>query len=60
MRESVAEISFSAPHENIQISISLGLASPTPGTTFEPESLIAAADEKLYQAKESGRNRICF
>lgn len=60
MRESVAGICFSAPHENTQISISLGLTSISPGSTFEPESLIAAADEKLYQAKESGRNRICF
>ena len=60
MRECVAKICFSAPHENTQISISLGLTSPSPGSTFEPESLIAAADEKLYQAKESGRNRTCF
>jgi diguanylate cyclase (GGDEF)-like protein len=41
-----------------RITISLGVATfPLDGTS--PELLIKAADSALYQAKKSGRNRVC-
>jgi len=29
------------------------------GSEEDPEALYGRADEKLYQAKDSGRNRVC-
>jgi diguanylate cyclase (GGDEF)-like protein len=45
---------------NIQITISLGIATAKDGDEESVESLIKRADTKLYEAKDSGRNRICF
>lgn len=39
------------------ITISVGLATSDADST--PESLIAAADARLYRAKKEGRNRVC-
>lgn len=48
------------PHQkskvNEYVSISLGVATTIPPRDGEPESLIAAADQALYKAKEEGRN----
>lgn len=41
------------------VSISLGIATQIPNTGASPQSLLAAADEQLYQAKRAGRDRAC-
>ncbi len=41
----------------LSVTISIGAAEALPGDT--PESLVARADEKLYQAKRSGKNKVC-
>jgi diguanylate cyclase (GGDEF)-like protein len=40
------------------VTISVGLAVMTPGKENIPQELIAASDEALYAAKDTGRNRI--
>ena len=40
------------------VTISLGVASMTPGESFAKETLLAAADGALYAAKRAGRNRV--
>jgi diguanylate cyclase (GGDEF)-like protein len=41
----------------LSVTISIGAAEARPGET--PESLVARADERLYQAKRLGKNTVC-
>lgn len=41
------------------VTVSVGYACVTPGVESSPTELLRLADEKLYQAKEAGRNRVC-
>lgn len=42
----------------LHVTASIGAACYTPGSSLE--QLIEAADRKLYDAKESGRNKVCW
>ncbi|MDP2810303.1 MAG: diguanylate cyclase, partial [Rhodocyclaceae bacterium] len=57
IRQAVAEASFPHAGETVRVTLSAGIAMHQAGETND--LLIARADEKLYQAKESGRNRVC-
>jgi diguanylate cyclase (GGDEF)-like protein len=41
------------------VTVSVGLACVIPTLEMAPEAVLMKADEMLYQAKESGRNRVC-
>jgi len=58
IRKSVESLAVEAEDGEgpLKVSISMGVAA-FPGDSGEPEGLIGAADEALYAAKESGRNR---
>ena len=58
IRRRVAEAQFIFQGERISCTISCGVAVLGPGDKDGP-SLIKAADEKLYVAKNGGRNRVC-
>ena len=45
--------------KKIPITISVGVSSMVPTGDMERDSLIGNADNALYQAKKSGRNRVC-
>ncbi len=40
------------------VTVSVGVAATTGETTLTPNELIDLADEKLFQAKHQGRNRV--
>ncbi len=41
-----------------EVTVSVGLAC-YPDDSVEPDELLACADKRLYEAKRSGRNRVC-
>jgi diguanylate cyclase (GGDEF)-like protein len=43
----------------VDVTISCGVSSSVPGLRFDYESVFAEADGALYEAKRSGRNRVC-
>jgi len=59
IRARVASFRFSFEGTHFPVTVSLGVAERSPGLEEEAERLYERADEKLYQAKASGRNRVC-
>jgi diguanylate cyclase (GGDEF)-like protein len=49
---------FQYEGKSFQVTISLGIATTTGSENLTPRELIARADDKLYQAKHQGRNRV--
>jgi two-component system cell cycle response regulator len=58
LRRSVEEATFRFEGTVIPVTISLGVAEWDPGIE-DPAEMIKRADEKLYEAKRSGRNQVC-
>ncbi len=58
LHETIAGLQL--PHEHSatadRITVSIGVATTTPNTDLDPETLVQSADEMLYSAKEAGRN----
>ena len=58
IRQTVCQQPFSADGSQLQVSISIGVASHENEQEATPEILLKKADQALYQAKASGRNRV--
>jgi two-component system cell cycle response regulator len=58
LRQKVAEHSFVFQADSIRVTISLGVALMQENDR-QANDLIKRADERLYAAKNSGRNRVC-
>ncbi|MCA9213207.1 MAG: GGDEF domain-containing protein [Planctomycetales bacterium] len=60
----INEVIQSRPFETnvgpVAVTVSLGLAWTDGSEPMEPQDLIARSDEKLYEAKRGGRNRIVW
>jgi diguanylate cyclase (GGDEF)-like protein len=57
LRNRVEQHSFVVEDEQIKVTVSIGAAELKPG--MDLKGFYKAADDMLYQAKRSGRNRVC-
>ncbi|MCA1794475.1 MAG: GGDEF domain-containing protein [Desulfotignum sp.] len=57
-RKKIADAVLEYNNQNIRTTISLGIASCTPGSDMNRDRLITLADNALYAAKDAGRNRV--
>jgi diguanylate cyclase (GGDEF)-like protein len=58
IRKLVAEHPFQYADKPYKLTVSLGVAANTGTDVLSSADLIGRADEKLYQAKHDGRNRV--
>ncbi|QKQ74747.1 EAL domain-containing protein [Nostoc sp. TCL240-02] len=58
IQTNISALKMPHPHSQVSkfITLSLGVATITPHSQLSPATLIAAADQGLYQAKAQGRN----
>jgi diguanylate cyclase (GGDEF)-like protein len=57
LRKMIEEHDFRFEDQHLHITVSVGVAAFDPDMV-RPTDLVAAADEKLYEAKRAGRNRV--
>lgn len=60
LREAFAAIKFTASGEQFSCTLSAGISDNQRFPNAAPDELIDRADKALYQAKNSGRNRVCI
>ena len=58
LRKVLGQTDMSMSDGSLRITASFGVTAATPGDNCTPEALIRTADEALYVAKKSGRNRV--
>jgi two-component system, cell cycle response regulator len=59
LRVAIEKQPFRYEDKVYNVTISVGIATTAGDETLTPTDLLRQADEKLYQAKGSGRNRVC-
>jgi diguanylate cyclase (GGDEF)-like protein len=58
IRSQVEKHLFQFEGKRYVVTVSIGLATTSGGETLTPNELIRQADEKMFQAKNQGRNRV--
>lgn len=59
IRENIAGSYLEYRGKTIKITVSIGIASMVPDLIVDREKLVWMADQALYLAKRTGRNRVC-
>jgi diguanylate cyclase (GGDEF)-like protein len=60
LRNSMKKHEFVLPSARIHLTISIGIACCTKFDKLDARQMILRADNALYRAKRSGRDRVCF
>jgi diguanylate cyclase (GGDEF)-like protein len=60
LRSNFMSHEFSLPSCKVHITISIGITSCTTFDCLDAQNIIRRADDALYRAKRSGKNRVCF
>jgi two-component system, cell cycle response regulator len=58
LRKQLAQAEMSVNDCSVRVTASFGVTTAVPGESWSEETLIRRADEALYVAKKSGRNRV--
>lgn len=58
LRQTVEEYAFTIRRQRIAMTVSIGVSN-LPVDSLDLEMLLQKADQALYQAKKTGRNRVC-
>ncbi|MDD5476899.1 MAG: GGDEF domain-containing protein [Candidatus Omnitrophica bacterium] len=59
IRQAIAAAAIKVYDEELKVTVSIGV-STFPDNTLNMQDLIEMADQALYLAKETGKNRVCF
>ena len=57
LRATIENFDWALRYPGLKVTMSFGLATLSGEASYE--RLLALADKRLYEAKESGRNRVC-
>lgn len=60
LRTAVEQASFEFQDRRLPVTISVGVAALPEAQAASPQELVAHADSSLYEAKKTGRNRVCI
>ncbi len=57
MRRAAESYDWAGLHPDLRVTLSVGVAQLRPEDT--PDSLLRVADDRMYEAKKAGKNRVC-
>jgi len=58
IRKKIEKFNFNIRSETVRITVSMGVFSKDYGSKSTVNEIILKADDKLYKAKQNGRNRV--
>lgn len=60
VRHAIEQLTIKYNNRDYFVTVSIGISTVLPTMQFAPDNLLEAADSALYEAKNSGRNRVAI